>query len=63
MEHWNEKIWKAIMKAGDRCVMDLFDFGTYSIYENIYRYKALRELPAEEIEQAYEVIADRIGRD
>ena len=49
---------KAIERAFDRC--NLID-EEVDILQVIYQYKALRELPDEEIDQIYDDIADRLG--
>ncbi len=49
---------KAIERAFDTCNL----IGeNVDILQVIYRYKALRDLPDEEIDQIYDEIADRLG--
>ena len=49
---------QAIERAFDRCNL----IGeNVDILQVIYRYKALRDLPDEEIDQIYDDIADRLG--
>lgn len=49
---------QAIERAFDRCnlIGDEVD-----ILKIMYQYKAIRELPEEEIDQIYDDIADRLG--
>ena len=49
---------KAIERAFDRCNLIGEEV---DILKVIYQYKALRELPDEEIDQIYDDIADRLG--
>lgn len=49
---------KAKQRAFDRC--NLID-GDIDIYKVIYQYKAIRELPDEEIDKVYDEIAERLG--
>lgn len=49
---------KAIERAFDRCNLIGEEV---DILQVIYQYKALRELPDEEIDQIYDDIADRLG--
>lgn len=49
---------KAIERAFDRCNLIGEEV---DILKVIYQYKALRELPDEEIDQIYNDIADRLG--
>lgn len=52
------KLEAAIQKAFDRCnlIGDNVD-----IYAVLYRYKAIRELDPDRIDQIYEEIADNLG--
>ena len=52
------KLSKAIERAFDRCNLDGEECDIYSV---IYQYKAIRDLPDEEIEKIYDDIADRLG--
>lgn len=49
---------KAIERAFDRCNLIGEEV---DILKVIYQYKALRELPDEEIDHIYDDIADRLG--
>lgn len=49
---------KAIEKVFDRCNLIGEDVDILSI---MYKYKAIRELPEEEIDRIYDEIADRLG--
>lgn len=52
------KLEKAIERAFDRC--NLIE-GDIDIYKILYQYKAIRELPDEEIDKIYDEIAERLG--
>ena len=52
------KLEKAIDRAFDRCNLIGEDCDIYSV---ILSYKAIRELPEEEIEKIYDEIAERMG--
>lgn len=52
------KLEKAIERAFDRCNLIGEDC---DIYEVLYSYKAIRELPADEIDKIYIDIAERLG--
>lgn len=52
------KLSKAIERAFDRCNLAGEECDIYSV---IYQYKAIRDLPDEEIEKIYDDIADRLG--
>ena len=49
---------KAIRKCIDRCNLD---GENCDIYERMYQYKAIRELPDEEFEKVYDEIAEALG--
>ena len=49
---------KAIQRAFDRCNLEGEDCEIYNI---LYQYKAIRELPKEEFEAVYEQIAEGLG--
>lgn len=49
---------KAIERAFDRCNLIGEEVDILKI---MYQYKAIRELPEEEIDQIYDDIADRLG--
>lgn len=49
---------KAVQKAFDTCNLIGEDV---NIYDVMYRYKSIRELPEEEFEEVYEEIAERLG--
>ena len=52
------KLEKAIQRAFDKCNL----LGeNVDIYQVLYSYKAIRELPDEEIERIYEEISDDLG--
>lgn len=50
---------KAIQRAFDRC--NLEDGANCDIYRIIYQYKAIRDLPDEEIDKIYDDLAERLG--
>lgn len=52
------KLEKAIQRAFDRCNLIGEDCDIYSV---LYRYKAIRDLPDEEIEKIYDEIAERLA--
>lgn len=52
------KLETAIQKAFDR--INLEGDGA-DIYETLYRYKAIRELPQEEIDKIYDDLAEQLG--
>ena len=52
------KLDKAIDRAFDRCNLIGDECDIYSV---LYRYKAIRELPDEKLEEIYEDIAFRLG--
>ena len=52
------KLEKAIERAFDRCNLIGEDV---DIYEILYSYKAIAQLPQEEIDKIYDDIADRLG--
>lgn len=49
---------KAIQRAFDRCNLEGEDCEIYNI---LYQYKAIRELPQEEFEAVYDQIAEDLG--
>lgn len=49
---------KAKQRAFDRC--NLIE-GDVDIYKIIYQYKAIRDLPDEEIDKIYDEIAEKLG--
>lgn len=49
---------KAIQRAFDRCNLEGEDCEIYNI---LYQYKAIRELPKEEFEAVYDQIAEDLG--
>ena len=52
------KLEQAIEKAFDRCNL----IGTNcDIYSVLYKYKAIRELPEEQVDEIYDSIAERLG--
>lgn len=51
---------RAKQRAFDRCNLDPAGEGI-DIYKYLYQYKAIRELPDEEIEEIYDDIADKLG--
>lgn len=50
---------KAIQRAFDRC--NLIGGEGLDIYQVLYSYKAISQLPDEEIDSIYEDIAERLG--
>lgn len=52
------KLEKAIQRAFDRCNLIGEDC---NIYEVLYSYKAIRELPQEQIDELYEEFAKGLG--
>lgn len=52
------KLEKAIERAFDRCNLIGVDC---NIYEVLYSYKAIRELPADEIDKIYENFVKGLG--
>lgn len=52
------KLEKAIERAFDRCNLIGEDV---DIYEILYSYKAIAQLPQEEIDKIYDDIADGLG--
>lgn len=52
------KLEKAIDRAFDRCNLQGDECDIYSV---LYRYKVIRELPDEKLEEIYEDIASRLG--
>jgi hypothetical protein len=52
------KLEKAIERAFDRCNLIGVDC---NIYEVLYSYKAIRELPQEDIDELYEQFAKGLG--
>lgn len=52
------KLKKAIERAFDRCNLIGIDC---NIYEVLYSYKAIRELPQEQIDELYEEFAKGLG--
>lgn len=51
---------RAKQRAFDRCNLDSEGEGV-NIYKYLYQYKAIRELPNDEIEEIYDEIAERLG--
>ena len=49
---------KAIQRVFDRCNLEGEDCEIYNI---LYQYKAIRELPQEEFEAVYDQIAEDLG--
>lgn len=49
---------KAIRKCIDKCNLE---GENTDIYRNMYRYKAIRELPDDEFEKVYDQIAEALG--
>lgn len=52
------KLEKAIQRAFDRCNLIGYDC---DIYKVLYSYKAIRELPQEQIDELYEEFAKGLG--
>lgn len=52
------KLEKAIQKAFDRCNLIGEDCDIFSV---LYQYKAIRDLPDEEIDKIYYEIAEALG--
>jgi hypothetical protein len=52
------KLEKAIQRAFDRCNLIGEDV---DIYEILYSYKAIAQLPDEEIDKIYDTIAEGLG--
>lgn len=52
------KLEKAIERAFNR--INLEGDGA-DIYETLYRYKAIRELPQEDIDKIYDTLAEQLG--
>ena len=49
---------KAIQRAFDRCNLEGSDCEVYNI---LYQYKAIRELPDEQIDKIYDDLSERLG--
>lgn len=49
---------KAIEKAFDRCNLEGDECDVYAV---LYRYKAIRELPDDKIDQIYDEMVERLG--
>lgn len=54
----DKKVASAVEKAFNRANLEGEDS---DIYNHIYAYKALRELPTEQIEVIYDYLAERLG--
>lgn len=52
------KLEKAIQRAFDRCNLIGIDCDVYAV---LYSYKAIRELPAEQIDAIYDEIVASLG--
>lgn len=52
---------EAKQKAFDRCNLQNCYEGDIDIYKEMYRYKALRDLPDDEFDAVYDELAERLG--
>ena len=52
---------EAKQRAFDRCNLQNCYWGDIDIYKEMYKYKALRELPENEFEAVYNELAVRLG--
>lgn len=52
------KLEKAIQRAFDRCNLIGIDCDVYAI---LYQYKAIRELPQEQVDEIYDTIVQQLG--
>lgn len=52
------KLEKAIQRAFDRCNLIGIDC---DVYEILYQYKAIRELPEEQVDEIYDEIVKGLG--
>lgn len=48
-------------RAFDRCNLQSCEEGDIDIYKEMYRYKAIRELPDAEFDAVYDELAERLG--
>ena len=54
------KLETAIQRCFDRCNLDP-EGESMDIYNYMYQYKAIRELPEDEFQKVYEEIAEALG--
>lgn len=52
---------QAKQRAFDRCNLQDCCEGDIDIYKEMYRYKAIRELPDTEFDAVYDELAERLG--